>query len=57
MIDSPTLKLYEPPLDVGEDEDEPEIPPESRHAAFFVCLIFGSSVAALIWIAASHVVP
>ncbi len=58
MMPPPTLKLYEPPLEYGEgDEDVPEVPPESRHAVFFVCLLIGGAFSAAIWIAAAYVVP
>lgn len=58
MNEQPTLKLYEPPLDDGEgDEDVPEMPPESRHAGFCVCLVLGATAATAIWMTASHFVP
>lgn len=58
------LKLYEPPLDYGEDDDDvPDVPPETRTAAeqdyvgFLACLIIGGTVSAALWIVASHFVP
>lgn len=64
----PQLKLYEPPLDTGDgDEDVPEIPPETRsakavtsadaQAVFFVCLVIAGVISAAIWIVASWFVP
>ena len=54
----PTLKLHEPPLDYGEDDDDvPEIPPESRQPVFYVCLAIGCTITATIWIVAAYFVP
>lgn len=55
MMPPPILKLWEPPLDYGEenDDDEPPFQPESRQAVFFVCLMIGATIAATIWIAAA----
>lgn len=59
------LRLYEPPLDTGDgDDDEPEIPPETRHPAVecplataLTCLVIGAALAALIWTVAEWLVP
>lgn len=58
MPRKPVLRLYEPPLDTGDgDDDEPEIPPAALQACFFVCLILGSTIAAVIWAVAACFVP
>lgn len=58
----PQLRLYEPPLDDGEEDETPPIPRVEIAAlnvcfGFAVMLLFGSSVAALLWCLAELFVP
>ena len=60
----PQLKLYEPPLDDGEEDETPEIPcidEESFRPLFLfgfgVLLVIGSLIAALIWRVVDRLVP
>ena len=57
----PNLKLYEPPLDDGEDDETPAIPCLDSHAStyfvFAVLAMIGGSAAALLWTLAALFSP
>ena len=60
----PQLKLYEPPLDDGEEDETPEIPCIDSDAfdpivpfVFALLLLLGGSFAALLWAIADLFVP
>ena len=61
MMPPPLLKLYEPPLDDDEDEDDfsdvSRIASEDTYATFALCLLIGVPIAAAIWFAAAAFVP
>lgn len=60
----PHLKLYEPPLDDGEEDETPEIPcidSDIFHRLFSLgfgaLVLIGSLIAALIWRVLDRLVP
>lgn len=59
----PRARLYEPPLD-DDDEDDSTCSIDDHaydsvagYAVFFMCLVLGASIAALLWLVTAPFVP